>query len=503
MSEAAVDLKRAKILLVDDQPANLKVLRLALEPVGYHILAAGDGQRALDIAQRARPDLILLDVTMPGMDGFETCRRLKGDGATAAIPVLFITARTETEDVVEGFGVGGADYIAKPFRNEEVMARVQTHLERTFLERALVASNDELGEKNEELQREIDQRRILTGQKQQLTEQLSMISQREAERWGIPGFVGKSTLLQKVLREIQLLQNSSSTSVLITGESGTGKELVARALHFGSERADGPFVPVNCSAVPQELAESQFFGHAKGAFTGADTERKGHFELAHGGTLFLDEVGDMPLDLQAKLLRVLEDGVVAPLGGNEGRPVDVRVVSATNADLQAGVAAGTFRQDLYFRLASFPVQVPPLRQRPEDIPLLVEHFLELLAAEMGQEPVAPTGAALERLRAYAFPGNIRELKNIVERALLESGGRAIGPEHVHLFYAPDTGTAQLEVVPSPAPSEPLPLNLVEAEKVLMRRALEQTDNNIAAAARLLGTNRPRVYRFLREQEESP
>ncbi len=249
------DLRESRILLVDDQPANLRLLRQALEPVGYNILAAGDGLRALDLARRARPDLILLDVTMAGMDGFETCRQLKQDPATVAIPVLFITARTETADVVEGFGVGGADYIAKPFRNEEVLARVQTHLERTFLERALVERNGELAQKNEELQRALDQHRILSGQKQQLSDQLSMMSQREAEQWGIPGFVGRSPLLQKVLRDIQLLQNSSQTSVLITGESGTGKELVARALHFGSERAGGPFVPVNCSAVPADLAE--------------------------------------------------------------------------------------------------------------------------------------------------------------------------------------------------------------------------------------------------------
>ena len=434
---------------------------------------------------------------MAGMDGFETCQRLKQDPATVAIPVLFITARTETADVVEGFGIGGSDYIAKPFRTEEVLARVQTHLERTFLQRALVERNGELAQKNEELQRAIDQHRILNGQKQQLSDQLSMLSQREAEHWGIPGFVGKSPLLQKVLRDIQLLQNSSQTSVLISGESGTGKELVARALHFGSERAGGPFVPINCSAVPADLAESQFFGHVKGAFTGADANRKGHFKLAHGGTLFLDEVGDMPPDLQAKLLRVLEDGVIVPLGG-AARPVDVRVLSATNTDLQAAVGAGTFRQDLYFRLASFPVAVPPLRQRPEDIPLLVEHFLALFAGQIGQEQPAPTAAALERLQGYAFPGNIRELKNIVERALIESGGEPIGPEHLHFFHIASGAAA---AVGGAAPDEPLPLNLDQAEKVLMRRALEQTGNNIAATARLLGTNRQRIYRFLRGEEE--
>ena len=498
-----IDLTHAKILLVDDQPTNLKLLRQALEPAGYNILAAADGERCLVIAKRAIPDLILLDVMMPGIDGFATCRQLKQDPATVQIPVLFITARTETEDVVTGFQAGGTDYILKPFRNEEVLARVQTHLERAFLERALYDKNAELAQKNTALEEEINQRKILSDQKQQLSDQLSMISQREAERWGIPGFVGTSPLLKNVLRDIQLLQNSHSTSVLITGESGTGKELVARALHFGSSRARGPFVPVNCSAVPAELAEAQFFGHTKGAFTGANTERKGHFELAHGGTIFLDEVGDMPLDLQAKLLRVLEDSVVVPVGADQGQPVDVRVVSATNADLQASVADGTFRQDLYFRLAAFPVVVPPLRQRPEDIPLLVDHFLTLLAGEMGFQPTAPDLAALAQLKSYPFPGNIRELKNIVERALLESAGGEIGVEHLHFVrpstHSPASATSGSALASTP-PAEDLPLNLVEAEKVLMRRALEKTEGNIASAARLLGTNRPRVYRFLQEEE---
>jgi transcriptional regulator with GAF, ATPase, and Fis domain len=332
-----------------------------------------------------------------------------------------------------------------------------------------------------------------------------MISQREAERWGIPGFVGTSPLIKNVLRDIQLLQNSNSTSVLVTGESGTGKELVARALHFGSGRAQGPFVPVNCSAVPAELAESQFFGHAKGAFTGANTDRKGHFQLAHGGTLFLDEIGDMPLDLQAKLLRVLEDGVVVPVGADQGQPVDVRVVSATNADLQASVEAGTFRQDLYFRLAAFPVSVPPLRQRPEDIPLLVDHFVALLAGEMGFQRTTPDAAAVTQLQSYPFPGNIRELKNIVERALLESAGGEIRVEHLHIVRPSASQSSSVasesKIAPTPQ-AEHLPLNLVEAEKVLIRRALEETEGNIAAAARLLGTNRPRLYRFLQEEEET-
>jgi DNA-binding NtrC family response regulator len=493
------DLTRAKILLVDDQPTNLKLLRQALEPSGYSILAATNGKRALDTARRAHPDLILMDVMMPEMGGFEACQKLKADAELAQIPVLFITARNETEDVVEGFAAGGADYIAKPFRNEEVLARVRTHLERAFFAKALNQKNIELEEKNAALEKERTQRQILSGQKDQLKDQLSMLSAREAERWGISDFIGRSPLLPKVLHDIQLLQHSSSTSVLITGESGTGKELVARALHFGSGRSAGPFVVVNCSAIPADLAESQFFGHVKGAFTGASTAQKGHFELADGGTLFLDEVGDMSAGMQAKLLRVLEDGIVTPVGAEKGRPVDVRVVSATNADLEAAIAADSFRQDLFFRLASFPVQVPPLRGRPEDIPLLVEHFLALFAAEMGQVPPPLNAVALALLEAYAFPGNIRELKNIVERALIESGGGEVLPVHLHFIQS----TAKTDQAPS-KPSDPsadLPLNLAETETILIRRALAQTEGNIAAAARLLGTNRPHLYRFLKKEEK--
>lgn len=494
------DLTDAKILLVDDQPTNLKLLRQALEPVGYRIFAASNGQRALTTAARALPDLILMDVMMPGMSGPDACRELKKDPALAEIPVLFITARNETEDVVEGFAAGGADYIAKPFRTEEVLARVRTHLERAFLARALTAKNAELERTNAVLKGEIDERRILAGQKQQLTDQLSMLSEREAERWGVPDFIGQSPLLKKTLHDIQLLQHSSSTSVLITGESGTGKELVARALHFGSSRCAGPFVPVNCSAIPADLAESQFFGHVKGAFTGAHSTQKGHFELADGGTLFLDEIGDMPIDLQAKLLRALEDGVITPVGADQGHAVNVRVVSATHADLEAEISAGTFRRDLYFRLTSFPVSVPPLRDRHEDIPLIAGHFLALFAAEMGREPPALSPEVLTQLQGYCFPGNIRELKNVIERALIESAGGEILPGHLHFINSPADGPPSRQSA-SAAPASDVPLNLVEAEKILIRRALAQTEGNIAAAARLLGTNRPRLYRFL-EQEKS-
>jgi DNA-binding NtrC family response regulator len=395
---------------VDDQPANLDVLCALLEAEGYEISLAPNGELALKIATQATapPDLILLDVMMPGMDEYEVCRRLKAEARTRSIPVIFITARDLTEGVLEGFRAGGVDYIAKPFRDQEVLVRVSTHLSLSRMAR-------ELAIRNVELEREIAQRQRLRGQ-------LSLISQREVERWGLEGLVGQSPTIRKIFAEIRLMQENAGTSVLITGESGTGKELIARAIHFGSARAEGPFVPVNCAAIPAALVESALFGHVKGAFTGADTDRAGYFELAHEGTLFLDEIGDMPLELQGKLLRVLEDRQLWRVGAKESKTVEVRVLAATNADLQQRIKTGVFRQDLYFRLARFTVEAPPLRERREDIPLLAGHFLKLFAGEMGREAPQLSATALELLSAYRFPGNVRELKNIIERTLIESSG---------------------------------------------------------------------------------
>ena len=485
MSEAHLDLSGARILLVDDQPANLEVLCALLEAEGYEISLAPSGEVALKIAAQTEhpPDLILLDVMMPGMDGYEVCRRLKAAGRTRAIPVIFITARDLTEGVLEGFSAGGVDYIAKPFRDQEVLIRVQTHLRLSRMARELTA-------RNAELEREIARR-------QQLKGQLSAIARQEAERWGLEGLVGKSATIKKIFSEIRLLQDNPATSVLITGESGTGKELIARAIHFGSARAEGPFVPVNCAAIPAELVESALFGHVRGAFTGAQTDRAGYFELAHEGALFLDEIGDMPFALQAKLLRVLEDGQVWRVGAKEGRAVEVRVLAATNAELQQKIKAGAFRQDLYFRLARFTVEAPPLRERQEDIPLLAQHFLDFFAREMGREVPALNPAVLELLSAYAFPGNVRELKNIIERALIESSGGEIRPQH--LCFQPEVGGAS-SLATMEISDSTVPLNLEQAERWLIRRAIARAGGNISEAARLLGINRTRIYRALAQEE---
>ncbi len=491
MNAPMLDLKDAQILIVDDVPANIGPLRQPLEMAGYQVLIASSGEDALGLLQELVPDLILLDVMMPGIDGFETCRRLKADASTADVPVIFLTARDEATAIVEGFSAGGIDYIVKPFRKEEVLVRVRTHLERAQLQNALGERNAELQEANTKLKTANRQLKQEITQRQALAKKLSRVTEREAERWGIEGFVGQSPLLQKILQNIKMLEKADSTSVLITGESGTGKELVARAVHANSARATGPFVPVNCGTIPRDLAESQLFGHLKGAFTGAHEAQTGFFDLADGGTLFLDEVGDMPYDLQVKLLRVLEDGEVMPLGARKSHTVNVRIVAATHADLVAKIHDGSFRQDLYYRVARFTVEVPPLRERREDIPLLAQHFLKLFAEEMGLPVPALKEAALQVLADGEFAGNIRELKNVVERALIESQGGDIGPEHLQVI-----GALGKRLPTSIEDVSELPLSLPEAEKAIIERALAQTAGNVSAAARLLGVDRFKIYRKL-------
>ena len=472
-----------KILIVDDTAANIHLLSGVLEPRGYEILAASNAEQALRIAAKTLPDLILLDVVLPGRDGFSVCTALKENDATRAIPVLFVTAKDEAESLMRGFLCGAVDYIPKPFRTEEVLVRVETHLRLARLTREAVA-------RNRELELEIARRREAESARRNATERLVTLSEQDMKRWGISGFVGSSRFMRQILSDIERLHQFSGTNVLVTGESGTGKELVARAIHCSSPRSRGAFIAVNCVAIPTELAESMLFGHVRGAFTGATSDRKGCFELADEGTLFLDEIGDMAPQLQAKLLRVLEDGEVVPVGASQSRKVDVRVVAATNADLHARIGSGLFREDLYFRLARYLVEIPPLRDRVEDIGVLADHFLKLFAAEMGIPRPDLTSAALRLLEGYAFPGNIRELKNMIERSLIESGGEPIEPGHLRLLGQSLRRVPEIAETPPPA----IPLNLQAAEQALIQRALHETAGNVVEAARLLGVNRSRIYR---------
>lgn len=423
------------ILVVDDQAANREVLTAMLEAEGYEILVASDGESALGATEHGRPDLILLDVFMPQMNGFEVCRRLKQNPDTASIPVMFITARTDVDGIVEGFSAGGVDYVTKPFQDVEVLTRLQTHLENARLNRDLRRRNTELQETIAALKLETTRRNAAEESLASVGQKLNLLSQREAEQWGLEHFVGQSPTIARIIAKVKRLQPLSTATVLITGESGTGKELIARALHYGSPRRDEPFIPVNCSAIPSDLVESLFFGHSKGSFTGAGKDRKGYFELAEGGTLFLDEVGDMPFNLQAKLLRVLETNRVFPVGAEEEREVNVRVVAATNSELRDDVTEKRFRADLYYRLARFVAEVPPLRERREDIPLLANHFLHGFAREMGFPETRISDEAMARLSQYPFPGNIRELKNIVERSLIECDDGIVRPDNLQFLDA--------------------------------------------------------------------
>jgi DNA-binding NtrC family response regulator len=480
-----------KILIIDDNPANIRVVSDALEGKGYEILIAADGDSGVEIARLAKPALILLDVMMPLLDGMGTCRRLKKTDSTRDIPVIFITARHDMESVVSGFQSGAVDYIHKPFHLEELLSRVETHLQISRLTRELRA-------RNEELEKEVRRRRDAEEARRTADERYFRLSADEAARWDISGFVGESRTVRKIVEDVKRVHRFANTSVLIQGESGTGKELVARAIHHGSARAAAPFIPVNCVAIPEELAESMLFGHARGAFTGATSDRKGWFELAHNGTLFLDEIGDMSLALQGKLLRALEDGEILPVGGAKPIVVDVRVVAATNADLPAKTMDGHFRQDLFFRLARYVVEMPPLRERLDDLPLLVTHFLRLFSNDMGMSPPSVDPDAMKLLESYSFPGNVRELKNVIERALIESGGGPIQRQHIHLLETvPHRKTSN--GVARGCQKDLIPLNLDEAEQVLIQRALTQSGGNVAEAARLLGVNRSRIYRRLPNQ----
>ena len=421
------------VLIVDDQPDNLDILLAHLADSGLELAVATDGGEALALATERQPDVVLLDVMMPGVDGFEVCRRMKADVRTSDVPVIFTSALTDTASKLRDFESGAIDFLSKPLQREELLARIQVHLTIVSQRRELEARNRQLLSLNRELQEQIERRQKLEDQLSLTDQRLDTITRHEVERWSIDGFVGHSPAACRLMDEVRGLQGAERTNVLVLGESGTGKELVSRAIHVGGPRGNRPFIAVNCSAIPAELADAEFFGHSRGAYTGATGPRHGYFSQADGGTLFLDEIGDLEPRLQAKLLRVLEDGIVMPLGASASRRVDVRVVAATNADLAARVASGRFRRDLYFRLAGYVVTVPPLRERRDDIPLLVSHYLRHLSGQMGRDTPAISRDALATLSAYDFPGNVRELRNLIEYALIAARGGPIGIDHLHFL----------------------------------------------------------------------
>jgi DNA-binding NtrC family response regulator len=467
------------ILIVDDTSTNLHVLVDYFADLGFDVLVATDGSAALEQMAHVKPEIILLDVMMPGMDGFETCRRLKANPATADIPVIFMTALSDTGDKIRGFEAGAVDYVTKPIQHEEVRARVMTHLAlrrmKQRLEEANVSLEHRVAERTAKLQTALAEVESL---KNRLQEENRYLQEELKSDHHFQDIVSQTPIMKKLLLRLEQVAPTDST-VLILGESGTGKELFARAIHNVSGRKSRPLVKVNCGAIPAGLVESELFGHEKGAFTNAVDRRTGRFELADGGTIFLDEVGELPLDTQVKLLRVLQEQEFERVGSSRTTKVDVRVLAATNRSLAEAVRDGAFRSDLYYRLNIFPLTIPPLRDRMDDIPLLVQTFLTRFSVKLRKPLERLSGESLTKAMQYSWPGNIRELQNVIERAAILANGPIVEIEDV------------LESRPMDV-SESGPLStLEEVEKHHILRVLEATHGIIEGAkgaAAILGLN---------------
>jgi DNA-binding NtrC family response regulator len=427
------------------------MLRHALERQGHSVLEARDQPEAVRLLQQ-NPAVVLSDLRLPEGDGFGVLRASKEFDADT--PVIVMTAYGSIEDAVAAMKEGALDFLAKPVDPD--------HL-------ALLVA------------RALEQRRMVT-------ENL-LLKEELAVRRGAPQLVGEDLSLRKVFASLQKAA-ATDTTVLLEGESGTGKELFARSLHALSQRADAPFVAINCAAIPETLLETELFGHEKGAFTGAVARKPGKFEMAHHGTLFLDEIGDLPLALQAKILRALEERRFERVGGTATVQVDVRLVAATNRGLRAAVAARRFREDLFFRLSVFPITVPPLRDRPGDIPLLARYFIERFCRDMKKKPLSLSPATLEQLVTYRWPGNVRELQNCIERAVILADGDAVQPRHLNLSFVaaepdkePANPLAELDL--SGSLMEVTKRALAVVERLKIEQALKEADGNKGRAAELL------------------
>ncbi len=442
--------EKSRILILDDEKNYLLVLEALLSDAGYAVTPINDPEMAVSYLEEAEVDVVITDMKMPKMSGLEVLQHVKRN--SPSIPVLIMTAFGSIESAVEVMKYGAFDYITKPFANDELLLSVHNAVE---------------------LSRAHQQYRILQ-------ESLE-------ERYSTHQIIGKSPAMRETLSIVDRVSASRST-VLITGESGTGKELVARAIHFSSPRKDEPFVAVNCMAFNAGVLESELFGHEKGSFTGAVAMRRGRFEQADRGTLFLDEIGELPSDLQVKLLRVLQERVFERVGGTEPVKVDIRIVAATNKDLAKMVEEGSFREDLFYRLNVVQIHIPPLRERREDIPLLVSHFIAQIASENGIPPKSFTQEAQNYLSGYEWPGNIRQLQNVIERCMVMIPRDVIDVEDL-----PPEIRDEESQFKSAVDLLPVELNLADTldkiEAALIRRALVRSDFVQAHAADLLGISR--------------
>jgi two-component system, NtrC family, response regulator PilR len=451
-----------KILVVDDEQSLRDVLSIMLKRAGYAVTSVADGEEAIEQVQKEIFDLVITDLRMPKVDGMEVLRAVKSTSPETV--VLIITAFATADSAVEAMKQGAYDYLTKPFQVDEVQLIIRNALE-----------------------------------KRRLSTENMLLKREMASQSSFAQLVGQSEAMQKVFDVVRKVADSKS-NVLICGESGTGKELVARAIHYNSARSTAPFVAVNCSAVPETLLESELFGHMKGSFTGAISNKAGLFEVADGGTVFLDEIGDTTPTIQVKLLRVIQEREFRRVGGNQDVKVDIRIVAATNKDLEKAVADGSFREDLYYRLDVIPIKLPPLRLRSGDIPLLVSHFLERFSKDSGRAMPTLSNEAMHVLLAHEWRGNVRELENLIERVVAFSNGATVNDADVrgwlHRSVAPQSSTG----VPTDLPDDGLDLEgLIDGiEKDLLMKALERTKWVKKKAARLLRLN-TRSFRYRLEK----
>jgi two-component system nitrogen regulation response regulator NtrX len=445
---------KARILVVDDEAEIRRSVRMILEYEGYDVLEASSGPEGVALAEREAPDLIFLDIKMPGMDGLEALQRIRA--GSDSVPVVIISGHGTVSTAVEATKAGAFDFIEKPLASERVLLTIRNALDQT-----------RLANENRTLRRAAEVRHQM---------------------------VGESPALRQVWDAVKRAAPTNAT-VLLLGESGAGKELVARSIHRNSLRSRERFVQVNCAAIPEELIESELFGHEKGSFTGATEKQIGKFEQADRGTIFLDEVGDMSPKTQAKVLRVLQEGEVERLGSARTIKVDVRVIAATNKDLEQEIEKGTFREDLYFRLSVIPIKVPPLRERRDDIPLLVRHFADLFSREHNRRPHRFTTAALEHMQKARWKGNVRELKNTVERLLIMTPGDVVDVSDLR-------DVVRLETRPQPADNERNPGTLREfkesSERAFLVGKLRENGWNISKTAEVIGTPRSNLYKKLEQ-----
>jgi DNA-binding NtrC family response regulator len=451
----------ARILVVDDEPNLRDTIRLVLSTHGFTVQTAGSGEEALDAFPLDPPDAVVLDVRLPGISGFEVFKRLREIDPQCVC--IFVTAHGSVPAAVEAMRAGAFDYITKPFDNDDLRLKVRRAVEH-----------------------------------RQLTRRVSDLESDVSARAGFVGIVGRSRSIELMLRRLGKVGRSDAT-VLLTGESGTGKELAARRLHRMSARSREAFVAVNCGSIPTTLAEAALFGHERGAFTDARQRHRGYFEQAHRGTVFLDEVGDLSLDVQVKLLRTLQEGEVLRVGAEQPIKVDVRVIAATNKDLLALVAAGRFREDLFWRLNVFPVEMPPLRSRKEDLPLLIDHLLDRVNAEFHTRIGGITDEVSQVFAEHRWPGNVRELMNALRHGAIMAEGDVIDVEHLPEYltaFSSKEGAASIEG-DLPEDGRTLDEAMAETEHRLVRAALERARGNQSAAAAALGIDRRTLHQKLR------